>query len=264
MNEQIELSQSEPTGNTKTVGATNQLYKWFFTLKEESIELSQLFQTLKEISKKFTFQLEQGESGFRHFQGVFSLKIKERFSTVKNIFPCSIHLEPCKNWWQSMKYCSKSETRINGPWTEKSIFINTIKEEDFYPWQANAAQILKTTPNDRNVFWFWDAVGNKGKTAFCKWAYVNHGATILQNGSGKDLAFAIPETPTAVLFNLPRTCEERVNYAAIESIKDGLIFSAKYESGTKVFDPPHVIIFANFPPDLRSLSADRWQIMNIN
>ena len=51
-----------------------------------------------------------------------------------------------------------------------------------------------------------------------------------------------------------------MSYSAIESLKDGLLFSGKYEGGVKLFPPPHVVIFANFLPDMTKLSIDRWDI----
>ena len=49
----------------------------------------------------------------------------------------------------------------------------------------------------------------------------------------------------------------------MESIKNGRVFSAKYESKMKVFDPPHVICFANFEPKREAMSADRWAIVDL-
>ncbi len=259
-----ELSQAEPSGNTKTLGKTHQLYRWFFTLKEESINLSQLSQTLKEISKEFIFQLEKGsgENGYEHYQGCFSLKTKERFVTVKNHFPSSIHLEPCKDWWMSKAYCSKAATRLKGPWDQNTVMIKTIEKEDMYQWQLEVINILDNPVHDRKVYWFWDSKGNTGKTAFCKFAYKYYGSTIIQTGKTADLAYCMHE-PTSVLMNIPRSLEFHVNYSAIESIKDGLIFSGKYESCCKVFNPPHLVIFANFEPDKNCLSKDRWEIREI-
>lgn len=54
-----------------------------------------------------------------------------------------------------------------------------------------------------------------------------------------------------------------VNYGALESSKNGHVFSGKYESGSKAFNKPHVICFANAPPDLESMSKDRWNVVHI-
>jgi len=75
---------------------------------------------------------------------------------------------------------------------------------------------------------------------------IKHKATVLNNGAFNDIAMALPNDPKIVIFNFSRGLEERVNYNAIEAVKDGLIFSGKYESKTKIFNSPHVVIFCNF------------------
>ena len=53
-------------------------------------------------------------------------------------------------------------------------------------------------------------------------------------------------------------------FSSIESLKNGLLFSGKYESGQLVTPNPHVIIFSNWlPPNPRKLSRDRWNIFRI-
>jgi hypothetical protein len=57
--------------------------------------------------------------------------------------------------------------------------------------------------------------------------------------------------------------QNKVSYSSIECIKNGMITNTKYETGFKVFNPPHVVVFSNFPPDEEKLSADRWNIKEI-
>lgn len=255
-------SQEKPGGNTKTPVPKYQLYVYLITLPAEEYGASQLSQLLKGFCKKFTFQKEKGEkTGYEHWQIAISLKNKEYWQTVKNLFPASAHIEGARDGFKAFNYCCKDETRIEGPYNEKSKFLRTI--ENLLPWQKRCKDILLKEPDDRTIYWVWDKSGSKGKTVFCKYMAIKHKAEVLNNGGFGDLAYAISDEPEIVLFNLPRTIEERVNYGAIEAIKDGMIFSPKYESKTKIFNNPHVMIFANFEPNFSAMSSDRWIVIDL-
>jgi len=295
------MSQTKPVRNTnkdcltnnETIDKGNQMYRWCFTIKSScepnepapvginnniegggisaahtsalKREAKSLWNTLNKWSKEFYFQLERGEEGgYLHYQGCLSLTVKERFATVKNILGRNdAHIEPCRNWNATKLYCAKEETRIMGPWNHKSVWINTITT--LYAWQQKVIEMInKPCEDDREIHWFYDSKGAKGKTALCKYLYTWHSATVVNNGAFADLAYVLPEDPKIVCFALPRTLESRVNYSAIEAIKDGMIFSGKYESRTKVFNSPHILVFANFLPNFSSLSLDRWRVHDLN
>jgi hypothetical protein len=68
----------------------------------------------------------------------------------------------------------------------------------------------------------------------------------------------------AGIFGFPRTVTaEYVSYAALEEVKDGIFYSGKYESRMCMYNPPHIIVMANFPPDTSKMSKDRWVIKNL-
>lgn len=258
-------SQVEPAGNTKSAGRKAQdvqQYRWCFTLKAEEVQVSQLYQTLKEVAKEFVFQTEKSESGYIHYQGVLSLIKKERLAPLKNNLGYNtIHLERCQNWHASKRYCSKPESRIDGPWTDKMAPLKIISK--LYPWQEELKDILLSEPNDRTIYWIYEHVGNRGKSAFCKYMVVKHGATYVRSGKNADISYALPDHPTMVLIDIPRSKNQHVNFDIIEQIKDGMVFSPKYESKTKMFDPPHIMVFSNEEPDEEKMSKDRWVIKHI-
>jgi hypothetical protein len=70
-----------------------------------------------------------------------------------------------------------------------------------------------------------------------------------------------------VIFDLSRTKPPNVlmdtMYSTIENVKNGIFTSVKYEPETYVGSIPHVVVFANFFPDLTSLSIDRWRLLRI-
>lgn len=69
--------------------------------------------------------------------------------------------------------------------------------------------------------------------------------------------------PEIVLLDIPRYNKEFTNYGVLEELKNGMIYSGKYEGGLCVFRSPHVIVFSNSKPDKNIMSKDRWNIVNI-
>ncbi len=129
--------------------------------------------------------------------------------------------------------------------------------------------IIKEPPDDRTIYWFWEEVGNVGKSAFCKYLHVHHEATT-SSGKSKDMFHGITKydenmgyPPEIILIDVPRSNLEFVNYTAIEAIKNGYFFSGKYESAEFCMNPPHIFIFANVKPKMHCMSLDRWHIEEI-
>ena len=63
-----------------------------------------------------------------------------------------------------------------------------------------------------------------------------------------------------VIFDLTRSQEDHFNYEVMESLKNGIFFSSKYESKMKIYPSPHVIVFSNWAPQLNKMSPDRWDL----
>lgn len=66
-----------------------------------------------------------------------------------------------------------------------------------------------------------------------------------------------------IIIDVPRTNENYVCYGTMEKIKDGLMYSGKYEGGVIELLPVHLIVFANFEPNTATMSEDRWNIQKI-
>lgn len=124
----------------------------------------------------------------------------------------------------------------------------------------------------RDIFWVFGKRGNEGKTLWArhevrkgKCIYATS-MTSLDSFSNYLLSQANkkPDFDT-IIIDLCRTMEERtlVLYSMLEICKNGLIQSSKYEGGMKEFNPPKVIVFSNWYPDIDNLSKDRWKIYEI-
>lgn len=263
------VSHVEPSRNTKglapdTKDRGNQLYRWDFTLKAsepyEPEEPERLCTLLKDFCKEFYFQLEKGnETGYLHYQGIISLKTKHRKTeTINLIGNNNVSLRPIRNWNAAKNYVKKGDTRVDGPWSHETVFIKTIKE--LRGWQKELTNIALSEPDDRSIYWIYETTGGVGKTAWAKYMCVKNNATVIGNGRKTDIAYAISNNPKTVIFSFTRSNEGHINYDAIESVKDGILFSAKYESKLKVFNCPHVFCISNMLPNIESMSMNRWKI----
>ena len=132
--------------------------------------------------------------------------------------------------------------------------------------------MLSEEPDNRSIYWYWDEIGNTGKTSLAKHLCINFPNQILfVNGAGKDIKYAVSEFVAnednnlkMVIFYFTRSIENFISYEAIESVKDGILFNNKYESKMCIFNCPHIICFANFEPDYNTLSNDRWKVIKVD
>lgn len=257
--------QEKPVGNTKPTGLKYQMYRYCITLPHEELtEPAKLSLHLKNIGcKSFTFQLEKGEkSEFLHWQIELSLKHKEYFSEFKNLFGFNkAHIEPTKDYFAAKAYCSKETTRVMGPFNEKTDFLTYITV--LRQWQKDLEAELLIPPEyfSRKIIWYYDNSGSMGKSEFCRRMGILHKASLVTGKqNGKDVAFYIGEDPKIILFDLERGDSCRFDYHMIQYLKNGQIFSPKYESGVKFFNKPHIVIFSNEMPDIDALTHDKWDI----
>lgn len=124
-------------------------------------------------------------------------------------------------------------------------------------WQATLFNDLQQDPHPRRIYVFVDPVGGAGKTAFYEHlAATLPGVEYFRSAKPADLAFHL-NRPRIAIFDFVRSTEGYNPWSFVEQVKDGLVFSPKYESGLKRFPQPHVVVFSNssLPPDC--LSADR-------
>lgn len=212
----------------------------------------------------YVYGEEVGENGTPHIQGCIKFKNSVRIETLKKI-DLAIHFEFCRSWAHSVEYCLKDgKFRTNLKGKEKPE--DELLEYELLPWQIEVLDIIKEKPDRRKIHWYWEEVGGVGKTVLAKHICMNYNAQYV-NGKGADVKCALAsldEMPNIVIYDYPRSVENYVSYGSIEEVKNGIMFSGKYESKTRIFNKPHVFIFANFHPDVDKLSKDRWHIVKID
>lgn len=260
------ISSSAGNKISSKVKQVNQLKEWCFTFNNYTVEQIETIETkFREICVKYVFQEEMGEKGTPHLQGYIALKKRMRPSEFK--LPKQIHWEATRNSEASIAYCQKEESR-NGK-VYKYGFpkpIKTITPNKW--WQIEILELLKTEPDDRKIYWYWSEAGGVGKSCFVKYCALNHKIIFADDGKKSDIINHVfnndMDDTQIMIFDIPRSQGNNVCYEAFESVKNGIIFNSKYETGQKIFNPPHIIVFANKEPKISEMSNDRWVIKNID
>jgi len=210
-------------------------------------------------------------TGTPHLQGYLEFHKKKR--------PLSLQLTKRIHWGdkygkpavgtrqENIDYCEK--------WGEQELawthgFPKKVKIIDpTYEWEQEILKIIKEEPDDRTVHWYYGD-GNIGKTSFCKYLGIKHGA-LITGGKASDMKHAIcqfheseGDYPTLLVMNIPKSYDKTyLNYDGIESCKDMLFRSGKYEGKSVIGNCPHLFVFANEEPDYSKMMGARWVVTNI-
>lgn len=254
---------SRGVGNTKQ---STPLKHWFLTYNNYTEEdISSIVPWFTNRCTAYSVQEEIGASGTKHLQGVFTFDSKIRFETLTKLYP-KAHWEPCKSK-AANNYCRKDTFEGARRWTkgqkeDLDIFRPVHPAFDFIE------QLYTTKPDNRTIHWYWEETGGIGKSAFSKYMYVKYGVTVITSTKSADIVTAIQPDVKMVIFDWPRCTEVGTfcPFNAIEQIKNGFITDSKLKKEARIlaFNSPHVIIFANEPPNLHKLSKDRWHVSHMS
>ncbi len=263
-----EITQITQAGGN-TINPRSRLRKACFTLnnysEEEYNKITQSFSTFKYVIGK------EGDEKTPHLQGYVEFNKQLSFKQIKEMIPRAHIEKPRGNRDQNIAYCSKEGNFVsNFPMKRRERLLSKYSNVVWKEWQQDVINIINEAPDERTIHWIWDKDGNIGKSFLSKFIYLKYD-TILGSGKKADVFNQIntwiggdeEKDPHVILLDIPRYNLDYVNYGCIEEIKNGLIYSGKYEGGVCAFDPPHVIVFANEAPDLHKMSADRWRVVGL-
>lgn len=260
------------TINSPSYKLNTQSRKWVLTLNNYTVEeyatMIRWFETKK---YEYIVGKEVGDSGTQHLQVYIEKKGATRFSTLKKKFPRA-HIEKAKGSKdENFVYCSKDGDYVSNIKckTSRNIkLLNKYKDVKWKPWQQNVIDILENKADDRTINWFWEHTGCVGKSFLAKYIVLKYGAIIADGKKDNifnqiNVALENDKDIKVVLLDVPRYNMEYINYGCLEQIKNGMLYSGKYEGGVCLFDHPHLIVFANERPDESKMSKDRWNIVTI-
>ena len=134
-------------------------------------------------------------------------------------------------------------------------------------WQQSLYERLVLAADDRTIIFAVDLQGNKGKSWFARYFTYLHPkiSQIIIPGKKADMAYLLKTECSVLFFDTPRSKQgEYIQYDFLEEIKNGFVFSPKYQSTMKMYaHNVHVVVLMNEYPDMHKLSADRYLIIEL-
>jgi len=276
--DQIDQDRSPEDGNETSSGGVNKkqenlgkvfMFRFSYHLANKVI----LDPWIKEHCTRATFQGERGEEdGYLHWQMTVELKKRKRWTWFKHHFLNGVYASRIRNEDASFDYTNKLETRIEGPYQypEPVLMPRNFFLEDHcvrFNWQAELEDILRSPVDRRVIHWYWSKQGQTGKTIFARHLLLTIPNIQYVKGFRRDVFMTLTNSTQGVIINLARGDHISANLMSmLEDLKDGLLFSSKYESKALILDPLHVIIFANEEPSDECrivMSEDRLHVVNV-
>ena len=260
-----------------------QLNFFDFTVPALDLDHETLKAHLEGFAKKWAFQLEEGDSGYLHFQGRVSLIKKRRRRELVAIFETISGIKGVR--WsitsnggtKAWSYVLKKDTRKDGPWTsmdcEHYVPIQ-FRVKNLLLWQQEIVQWCKddTSYDDpekrdfRTVHILIDRKGGAGKSTLAhSMGSMGTALCIPPMQNAKDIIQFVFDMPVATVYfiDLPRSTDKTKQqglFSAIEQLKTGYLYDIRYHGRAKYIDSPAVWVFTNKRPATYMLTRDRWKL----
>lgn len=255
-----------------------QLYMYSIVYFSDMEDQPALAKWLDKYCKKYIYQLERAPTtGNTHFQCYVNLKVKRRPTEMWKLLNAEgfdgADCSPVSNYGKLalQSYCMKKDTRVEGPWADKPIYMGQDLIKNLKGWQQDILNLLDETPDPRKIVWLYDDIGNTGKTSLAKYMYFHYPKKVcyLTVGKAADLLNFVYKMQGRLLYfiDISRTIPNGTMnelYSAIESVKNGFFLNTKYETGMACFARPHVVVCSNHLPKTTALSRDRLVIKNMS
>ena len=263
----------------------SQIAVWDFRYNADTFkDHFELIDTLKGVAKKYVFQLEQSDTGYRHYQGRLSL-IKKRRRAEKHLIlklfkdkPPN-YIEPTTNkevCSGSHFYVMKEDTREEGPWADTDPPPPTLTKQlerfmkrDLYLYQKQVIALSQIF-DDRKIDLLYDPHGNIGKSMLSEYMEFRGLAEEIPPFRLMDDIFqwvcTRPILP-AYIIDMPRGMKKDKLadlYSGIEVIKNGVAYDKRYTAKKIRFDRPRIFVFTNVLPCFDLMSKDRWNVWTID
>lgn len=255
----------------------DKLKRWAFTINlpdaDWETKKDTLVKTLRAKASRFVFQLERAESGQLHFQGRCSFKQVKRTAEASHLL-LNAHVSREANEEGSEFYSTKEESRIAGPWTEKTTRpIRVIPRWNPSSWNSTQRYIIDAleAQNDREILFVVDTEGHKGKTTLAMhYETMGKGLRLPTTlSSAQDFLRYVhnntePFQDVTLFMDVPRSVETKEQWrkwcTVAEELKNGFVYDDRYSSRRHYLNKTRICVFANDAPPPAYLTGDRFKI----
>lgn len=251
--------------------------------KEYFRDINHVREILKLYSKKYVFQLEQGDSGYLHYQGRISLIKKRREQEIKKLMDKNDHLKLfnyikptiLEEHTKTAFYVMKLDTRIEGPYCDTDFIpvdtqqLKIFKSFELRPYQKSILDLTYEF-NLRTIYLIFDPIGNIGKSLFSEYLEsLGDTEEVPPFRLMEDIFQWVCSRPIKknYIVDLPRGMKkDKLGefYSGLEVIKNGVAYDKRYNAKKIRFDRPNLFIFTNTLPNFELMSNDRWRIFEVN
>lgn len=144
---------------------------------------------------------------------------------------------------------------------KKIVELHPLKD-----WQSQLYNDLQRQADDRKIIFIIDFMGNTGKSWFSHYYCHHHSnAQVMLPGKKADMAYMLNPLIRVLFIDAPRSKQgDYLQYDFLEDVKNGFVFSTKYECRVKQLQKVHVVVMMNEEPDRTKLSEDRFDIRRVN
>lgn len=259
----------------------NEVAVYDFRYNADTFESPDLLrELLNGIAKAFVFQLEQGDTGYKHYQGRLSLIKKRRKHAALQLFGDTPpnYFEPTvsKEFWKGEGfYQTKNDTRLAGPWRDTDHIPKLTQQMKLFntwgllPWQKQLKDAVDSFCL-RTIDLVYDPQGNAGKSLFSEHLeFIGLAEEVPAYRLMDDVFQWVASRPVKKVYivDMPRGMKkDKLGdfYSGIEVIKNGVAYDKRYSAKKIRFDRPRIIVFTNTLPEFDLMSADRWRTWTIS
>jgi len=179
----------------------------------------------------------------------FKTSVKEGIKCLKELR--ELHSDVCAAFPKFVK-----------DYLEDNTEVMRVELHPLRGWQETLHSELILEADNRKIKFIVDITGNQGKSWFARYFCDYHkDSQIIVPGKKADMAYTVKEDCRVFFLDCPRSKQgDYIQYDFLEELKNGYVFSPKYESRVKKLQRCHVVVLMNENPDMTKLSSDRYDI----